>query len=160
MVWYIIREQCWLPLCHHSLLFLNIMLHESNLHVHFFVLVVVMRLTGKCVICTTVQTPIDQTDNEHLHDHHLLTQHCEREREREKKSHFQMVISPQMWADIQRCFLLEARAWEEKGGEQAMVPSKARMLMIDVCSWLSTSISWGENQYVTSYTQYMQSICS
>lgn len=45
----------------------------------------------------------------------------------------------------QRCSLLDARAWEEKGGEQAMVPSKARMLMIDACSWLNTSTSYGES---------------
>lgn len=38
-------------------------------------------------------------------------------------------------------FLRDPRAWEEKGGEQAMVPSRARMLMIDVCSWLNTSTS-------------------
>ena len=54
------------------------------------------------------------------------------------------VTSAVMQKHVPRRFLLDPRAWEEKGGEQAMVPSKARMLMIDVCSWLNTSTSWGE----------------
>lgn len=33
----------------------------------------VMRLTGKRVICAAVQIPRDQAEDEHLHNHNLLT---------------------------------------------------------------------------------------
>lgn len=64
--------------------FSDIVLNKSSLQGNVSVLVVVMCLRGKCVISTTVQKPIDQSDDEHLHDHHLLTEHC-RKRKRKKK---------------------------------------------------------------------------
>lgn len=57
-----------------SLFFLlDVVLLENFLLVEFGVLVVVLLLGGECVIRTTVQETIDQTYDEHLHDHHLLT---------------------------------------------------------------------------------------
>lgn len=53
--------------------FLDVVLLENFLLVKFGVLVVVLLLGGECVIRTTVQETIDQTYDEHLHDHHLLT---------------------------------------------------------------------------------------
>lgn len=74
----------------YTVIFLNIMLHQSSLQGGLVVLLVVMRLRGKWAVCTMIQKPIDQADDEHLHDHHLLTQHCRTEaRQTESVGSFQ-----------------------------------------------------------------------
>lgn len=52
------------------------MLHVSSLQGDCGVLIAIMCLRGKCIICAAVQKPSDQGDDEHLHDHYLLTKHC------------------------------------------------------------------------------------
>lgn len=54
---------------------LDIMFYKHSLHSDTGVVVVVtlMCVSGKWVICATVQTPSDQSDDEHLYDHQLLT---------------------------------------------------------------------------------------
>ena len=51
----------------------DVVLGESSLQGSLVVLLIVMCLGGKRVICATVQKPSVQTNDEHLHDHHLLT---------------------------------------------------------------------------------------
>lgn len=48
--------------------------------VDFDVLIIVIWLRGKWVVRAAVQKTIDKSDDEHLHDHHLLTEHCGAER--------------------------------------------------------------------------------
>lgn len=55
-------------------------------------------------------------------------------------------------------FLQEPRAWEENGGAQAMVPSRERMLMIDVCSWLKMRTSWAERRSPRIQVDFVQSV--
>lgn len=120
----------------------DIRLHQSSAEVGFVVLVVVVRLGGKRLVRAAVQEAVDQRNDEHLHDHHLLTEHWGAERCRDV-SQFQRWMKKDTLCG---CFLQDPRAWEEKGGAQAMVAFRERMLMIDVCSWLKTRISWGEKK--------------
>lgn len=65
---------------------LDIMFPDSSLQANFSIVVVVLQLRGKCVIYTMVQKSIDQSDDEHLHDHHLLTEHCRTGRKKKQHS--------------------------------------------------------------------------
>lgn len=71
---------------------LDVVFYDSSLQADFGIVVVVMHLRGKCVICATIQHPSDKSNDEHLHDHHLLTKHCRMETK--KKQDYVLIILP------------------------------------------------------------------
>ena len=77
---------------------LDVMLHNSGLQVSCDLQVTVMFLRRKWVVCATEQRPVDQSNDEHLHDHHLLTQHCGAEKEKKIGLGFRWIISLYMSA--------------------------------------------------------------
>lgn len=118
------------------------MLWECRLHVPLLF----WSLVGDFFIRASVQIPSEQTDEEHLHYHDLLTQHWRTETIKNQPTMIRLENKQQ------KCFLLDPRAWEENGGEQAMLPFKAKMLIIAVCSWLRTSMIYGWNKESIIYT--------
>lgn len=58
---------------------------------------------------------------------------------------------PREWMERMDVDSLYPLAMEEKGGEQAMVPFTAKMLMMAVCSWLRISTSYKKKKTTTPH---------